>query len=364
MKRQDAFGAYSERSRVQRSATLEPDGVLPDWWVAEVIGNVARRMAEQHLTYADIAAAIGAESSDVIATMSGHETLAALRDRLLRDLNKWTAEGVERAELAEDVRVVMTCVIQSILSLARAVKATRDVGLAFGGSGIGKTLGSRIVSEELVGTLFVTVTRCSRSPAKLVRAIDAAMRRSRRTRLVAFEDVVERLKGTGRLVIVDQAHRATMPALEALMDLHDAAELPILLVGTVDVHKRLADDTDPHFGQLSSRVGPRLDLTGALGTLDGEKVRKLVSVADLRKMFAGNKLKLHPDAAKMLADEANGSVGHLRRAIRLYRWATFAARGDKSDTIMAAHVEQALIWVEGQARQRPIVCEAATTAAG
>ena len=61
---------------------------------------------------------------------------------------------------------------------------------------------------------------------------------------------VKNLRGSERLIIVDDAHKLTRPALQFFFDLHDATQCPIAFVGVFDLLLKLQDDP-----QRFSRVG-------------------------------------------------------------------------------------------------------------
>ena len=125
--------------------------------------------------------------------------------------------------------------------------------------------------------------------------------------------------------------------------------------------RRVARDDDPvFFGQLSSRIGLCCDCTPEFLDAGRARPRALFTVADVRAIFQSGKVRLHSDAAKLLADIANGSDGHLRRVERLVVWATAVARkrcSSEQVTILAADIRQASRIVEGEDRARTLPAE-------
>ena len=202
--------------------------------------------------------------------------------------------------------------------------------------------------------VIVTVRFDSRAATTLLRAIGKAVNLRHESTHGRFEALVDRLADTGRLLIIDQAHDLRDSALKLVMDLHDAAELPVLLVGTVDIHKRLVADEDPQYGQLSSRVGLRCDLLPeVLEPLRGGRLREWVSIDQLAAMFNAGKLKLHREGLEMLWHMANGDVGHLRRCRHVVRLAETLALHAGHSEILAADVRAATRLVDGGGASRP-----------
>ncbi len=238
---------------------------------------------------------------------------------------------------------------------------SRSARPATGPAGIGKTTVAKAICGEIPGTVYVCIDQETCSATGLIAAIYRALKqRPRRHFRPKLSDLVEGFGNSGRLLIIDQAHRLRDRALETLMDLHDNCALPILLIGTAELHRRVSDDEDPLFGQLASRVGVRLDLLAGLHVAgagkpgpDSGTAAVSFSVADVRAIFARGKLKLHPDAANMLARIATYSVGHLRRAVRIFRWAEAIALRNSAAEITAAHVAAAAAMVAGEPLPTP-----------
>jgi len=122
--------------------------------------------------------------------------------------------------------------------------------------------------------------------------------------LTRGEFVMERLKNSGRLIIVDNAQRATLSGLRWLLDLHDYAGVPVALIGNPDVLARL-DGSD----QLSSRIGLRKDI----GTACDDWID---AAADALLAAMWPKA---PEEVKLLARETARGTGHLRRLVKQLR---------------------------------------------
>jgi len=185
------------------------------------------------------------------------------------------------------------------------------------------------------------------------------MQRRRRTfRQRAYQaEVVELLRQSSRvasrpLIIVDQAHLLHDRVLHLLMDLYEEVQCSVLLVGTIDAHKRVTFDDTLEFGQLSSRFGVRCNLAPEVFEAGGRaSKRKLFTVKDIRAIFQRGQVRLHPEAADLLCHTANTSNGHLRRVDRLVPWAyaiTQKRRKGGDATITAADVCEASRIVEGE----------------
>jgi DNA transposition AAA+ family ATPase len=190
-----------------------------------------------------------------------------------------------------------------------------------GPAGLGKTICNDQIAYELAGTIVVSIDPDTGSASGFLGLLDDALHSKRRgRRRVLLSRLAERLRDSGRLLIVDLAYELADKSLRMVMALHDMCDLPVLLVGTVKLNHRLLDDEDPEFGQISSRIGIRCDLRTIVSPQQGGRARYWVTAAELRKMYSC-KLRIHPDAMRMLGRIANWGVGHLRRAKHVLRLA-------------------------------------------
>jgi Cdc6-like AAA superfamily ATPase len=233
------------------------------------------------------------------------------------------------------------------------------MAVAYGPAGIGKTHVLAAITAEIPTAVAITAGYDTRSVKKLLRVLYVAVagRRRREKTEMGMEALIDKLRmpprvKTRNLIIVDQAHELPAAAWRALMELHDRARCSVLLLGTIDLKTQVATDSDPEFGQLSSRIGMRVDLAPELlGSLRGagkRGERRLFTVAEIRRLFARSKVKLHPEAARMLCEIANTRRGTLRRVVRLFYWAEIAAERAGAELITVEHLRAASGLVEDE----------------
>lgn len=334
-----------------------------------VLEEASAYLAQHGIAQSKVAAAIGASPAYLSILFGKSARLyhsnpplaPKTRDKLLRALAGFIEEHGRQDRAPKNF--INTQVFELVLGAARTVKSERMIGIVTGPAGMGKTECARFIAAdtELPGTMLVEVNYGSQYASGLMRAAFNAAREHGRTRtVVRFDHVVERLKGSGRLLIVDQAHNLHNSALRVIQDLHDAVQIPILLLGTIDIRNRLADANDPLFTQLSSRVGLRIDLpTELLKTGPSGRARQWISTEQLRKLLRGGKLKLRSDTLAQLVRIANFDPGYLRRAQYLFRLAGRYARNEQREgrnragLITPEHLEEAVRLVEGEARALP-----------
>jgi len=165
------------------------------------------------------------------------------------------------------------------VEFARAVRKHRYIGLCFGAAGVGKTLSAQQYANwHRAGTLLTDWGPRKRSDAKVYAAlaqsrslfytptVSASVSRLRADLQNLFIRVnacidLHGPRGKQRndqdcwlnhveLVIIDEAERLSMSALEYVRDLFDRSDIGLILIGMPGIEKRMA-----RYPQLYSRVG-------------------------------------------------------------------------------------------------------------
>ena len=70
-------------------------------------------------------------------------------------------------------------------------------------------------------------------------------------------ELVSRLKGSGRVILIDEAQHLTVRALNHIRCLADEAEIGVCLIGNEEVYSKLKGSGKADFAQLFSRIGMR-----------------------------------------------------------------------------------------------------------
>lgn len=211
--------------------------------------------------------------------------LAAFEGKVRDFLESDTDEKVE----ANAAIIPSDFIIGGMRSFLRQVKAHGFIGVGHGPAGRGKTFAAKLhASQHATTTIYVhaNIWCCGRHA--ITRAIAKAMQLNRPGKgLTLDEALVNRLSGSDRLIIIDNAHRLTEGARRWLADFWDTTHIPIALIGNPEIERQWQRN-DQH----GSRVGLHRDVT--LDLVKGEK--------STAKATAVHLLRLHlPEAADIAA---------------------------------------------------------------
>lgn len=157
------------------------------------------------------------------------------------------ASGVETVdcESARQVRAAM-----------ELIRKTNDVGIVMGEAGFGKTRAVELYLAENPTAILYSVKSWASDKASIEGSLFDAVGSAgwdKQTKRAVF--LAKILTGSDRLLIVDDSHKLTRPALQWLFDFTDETQIPLALVGTFDLEEKISDDA-----QRFSRVGLRYEI--------------------------------------------------------------------------------------------------------
>jgi hypothetical protein len=206
------------------------------------------------------------------------------------------ASGIETAECEAT---------QRMRTAFEFIRKTSDMGVITAASGQGKTraIEHYILSNPLAILYRTTVWAADKSSVESM-MFEVVGRSGWNGQIKRAIFMVNKLRGSERFIIVDDAHKLTRPALQWFYDFQDATQCPIALVGTYDLLGKLEDDA-----QRFSRAGYHEPMRNL--DKDGKLVVDRALVKHLVKQLApgaNGEMEALCDLAEQVAEEH----GHYR----------------------------------------------------
>lgn len=291
-------------ARIMRRARMLPtDRPLTTDEIDQVARDVKRWLRESGRSAQSVSRALGKGFSP--ATISGFLNAVNRGDgeKVARALNEYMERESRASEAKRPDGYVETAVAKRMLVVVATAIETRSIGLVVGPAGMGKTLTAKAAASMYTGSIYLRVTQSERRNTGLVASFARMLGvPTRSTAHTTHRLVIDHLRGTGRPLLIDEAHALQASAIDALRDIHDEAEVPVVLFGTNDVRKKV-NDTEAWYGQLNSRIVATCDL-GELANPPRGRGQPLFTTDEIRKVFSSSKLKLTGDGAQFLCELA------------------------------------------------------------
>lgn len=202
------------------------------------------------------------------------DALRKFEDRVMEYLqNAATAE--KPVTTANTKLIAQDFIVESVRRFFEHVRAHAYIGIGYGPAGTGKTKASEIyAAQHAINTIYIHLSTWNGGRHDLVKQIKAEAGVHRVPKNVKVEDhLVERLKGSGYLLVIDNAHRMTEASRRFLADFWEQSKLAIALIGNPEIRDQFAKN-DQH----GSRVGIERDVTLELSKTKSATAKHLLTL--------------------------------------------------------------------------------------
>ncbi len=137
-------------------------------------------------------------------------------------------------------------------------KSAGDISLIYGDAGLGKTVSLKHYVRTHSDAIYIELKDCDKSAKGVSEKILSYIGKLQRgTDRVLVDAIIDYLKITPKLIIIDEAQHLSLRALENIRAINDVTESGIVLCGNPTVYDRMHGRGQAHFAQLYSRIGIR-----------------------------------------------------------------------------------------------------------
>lgn len=171
------------------------------------------------------------------------------------------------------IKFTMISAAEKVLEVARICHLDQEIGVIYSEAGRGKTFAAMEYARKNSDTILI---QCN--PSITTKALLCELHRrvgydGKGSLNLLFEDVVGRLKGSGRLIIIDEAEALPAPrALEMIRRIHDFTSIGVVLIGL----PRLISNLRGRKGELF-QLYSRISLAAKLEGLREEDTQRIVA---------------------------------------------------------------------------------------
>lgn len=303
---------FSERMRNQSRKKLQRKGYLDSDDFKHDKDAIESQMQVAGVSMNRLAALAGVSGSALSQSLAGKYTgnIGEVVDKTMHALDRLRNEEIAGA-MMPFVETSVYKMIKYICDEAFAHRTTDSIGLVPANVGVGKTTS---LKHYVANNSHAVYVRCSTGMGRkqIIEALMNAMRAATVGKTISAMQfsAVRVLENSPKLIILDEASKATNDVLECLRDISDSAECGLVFIGREYLAERLASN-EGILGEISSRVLTRIDPIKRLKQEDVELIIGASAVGDASE-----------DAKKMIweCSEANGRVLH-RLMIKLSAYA-------------------------------------------
>lgn len=224
-------------------------------WLKEYIKNGKK-------TQSAVAAELGVSSGLVSSFLSGkYKAPEAVIPKVLElsKLHEKKAIAPKAPAFAE------TTVSRTVINAIEYARLRGTVAVVYGDAGVGKTCAAREYLKHNSLALGITVSPTYASITGVNELIAEQLGVRERVARRITREIIAKLYGSGRVLVVDEAQHLTGRALDHLRCISDEAGIGVALIGNEEVYSKLRGRGQAAFAQLFSRIGMRKQvLTGSL----------------------------------------------------------------------------------------------------
>lgn len=217
-------------------------------------------------TQANFARGCGVSSATLNQWMQGKYKGNAenVEKKVLRYFEDKARKQHERRAIAGEPEFFETSVSELVFSTLDWTQWMGDIGLIYGGAGLGKTRAVRRFVQQKNNAWIVECDPTNAQGMAMLRSTLKSVRHNVRPgrQSECFAELCDITRGTKGILIFDDAQFLTQSSLEMLRRLNDLSGVGIALVGNEDVYVHVTGGSRrADFAQIFSRVGNKLNLS-------------------------------------------------------------------------------------------------------
>lgn len=175
------------------------------------------------------------------------------------DLRAWNALKTFTARLEIATNLFETSVTRNIAGRIDMARRISDLLLIVGPAGEGKTCGARMFLDKNPGTIYMELACFQRTDRKVAGAIFDQLERRKdwKGNCGRAEFLFEQLKGSGRVIIIDEAHMLDASGRQFLFNLNRDTGCAVVLIGNPEILDKIRR-SDQHFSRAGVKGEPFL----------------------------------------------------------------------------------------------------------
>lgn len=224
----------------------------------EAVQWIKEYMERKKLSQSEMAKVLGFSSGAVSSYLSGKYPSP---ERITEKVAEVMAIQGKKILEPQAPAYVETTVSRLVMQAIGIAHMRGVVSVAYGDAGVGKTTAVNQYLKENQLAIGITVMPTYASLTGVNELLAEALGIRERTDRKITREIVEKLRGSGRVIIVDEAQHLTIRAIEHLRSICDASQIGVCFVGNETIYTKLIGSHKSEFAQLYSRISMRKMVT-------------------------------------------------------------------------------------------------------
>ncbi|BBK22753.1 Mu-like prophage FluMu DNA transposition protein B [Amedibacterium intestinale] len=179
---------------------------------------------------------------------------------------------------------IPTSVSEDIYRMIRYAQVNGGIAIAHGDAGIGKTKAAqKYVRENPTQAIYLEMSPVAGTLGNMLRLLARTLKLPEsRNKMELTLSIREKLEGTNKVIIIDEAQHLKLSALEQIRTLADPNSITgtkgvgIVLIGNTEVYSKMKGKQEAQFAQLFSRI--KMSRYYSTSNVTDEDVEKLFPV--------------------------------------------------------------------------------------
>jgi DNA transposition AAA+ family ATPase len=227
-----------------------------------IINQLKALMKEHDLSQIQVARAVGVSTATINQFIKG--TYPGDNKKIANQVQQFMARYTERKEVQTGVfNFVITKTVKKMLEVIHIAHIENEINVICGKAGLGKTEALKHYKTQNKNAILIETDPGYSAKAILELLCEALNIQQEKTTHSAVNACIRELKGSDKVLLIDEAENLPLKSLELIRRIHDKAGVGVILSGT---HRLIVNlkGKKGEYAQLYSRVGMLLQIGNML----------------------------------------------------------------------------------------------------
>lgn len=172
-------------------------------------------------------------------------------------IEELAAINVQKKVAPKEPEFVETGISRQVTNAIRYSHLQGKISVVYGDAGIGKTVAFRNYLAKNTLAIGVTISPTYASITGVNELIADQLGVRERVARKQTAEIINKFRGSGRVLVIDEAQHLTVRALNHLRCISDESGVGICMIGNDEVYTKMKGSGRADFAQLFSRIGMR-----------------------------------------------------------------------------------------------------------